>query len=72
MQLFGDLNTLSFIRISLLNWIDHVNNRMESKRKLSQVFKNNLQGRLLRGRRKNRWRNFVLTGINKFKIENWK
>jgi hypothetical protein len=33
-QLFGDLDILSFVRISQLNWITHVN-RMESKRKLS-------------------------------------
>jgi hypothetical protein len=36
MQLFGDLYTLSFVRISLLNWIGHVN-RMDIKRKVSQV-----------------------------------
>jgi hypothetical protein len=35
MQLFGDLDTLSFVRISLLNWIGHVD-RMGSKRKVSQ------------------------------------
>ena len=33
-QLFGDLDILSFVRISRLNCIGHVN-RMESKRKLS-------------------------------------
>jgi len=37
MQLFGDLDTLSFIRIIQLNWIGHVN-RMNDKR-TSQVFK---------------------------------
>jgi len=31
-QLFGDLDVLSFVRISRLNWIGHVN-RMNSKRK---------------------------------------
>ena len=38
MQLFGDLDMHSFGRISLLNWIGHVN-RMDSK--VSQVFNNN-------------------------------
>ena len=42
MQLFGDVGIFSFLRISQLNWIGHVN-RMDSKRKVSQVFKNNLQ-----------------------------
>ena len=37
------LDIFSFLRISQLNWIGHVN-RMNSKRKVSQMFKNNLQG----------------------------
>jgi hypothetical protein len=40
MQLFGDLDILSFVKISQLNWIGQVN-RMDVKRKVSQVFKNN-------------------------------
>jgi hypothetical protein len=32
MQLFGDLDTLSLVRISQLNWIGHV------KSKVSQIF----------------------------------
>jgi len=55
MYLFGDLDILSFVRISQLNWIGHVN-RMdskskvkESKRKAIQVFTNNPQGNQLRG-----------------------
>ena len=48
MQLFEDLDIFSFLRISQLNWIGHVN-RTESKKKISQVFKNNLQGSQLRG-----------------------
>jgi len=35
MQLFGDLVILSFVRISQLNWIRHVD-RIGSKRKVSQ------------------------------------
>jgi hypothetical protein len=48
MQLFGDLDVFSFVRISLLNWIGHVS-RMDSKRKISQVFNNNPQGSQLIG-----------------------
>ena len=48
MQLFGDLDIFSFVRISLLTWISHVN-RMDSKRKVSQVFNNNSQGSQLIG-----------------------
>jgi hypothetical protein len=43
MQVCGDLDIISFVRISQLNWIGHVN-RMDSKRKVSQVFNNNRQG----------------------------
>jgi hypothetical protein len=57
-HMFGDLHTLSFVRLSLLNWIGYVN-RMDSKRKVSQVFNNNPQGSQLRGRPKNRWWNCV-------------
>jgi len=42
-QLFGDINILCFVRISQLKWIAHVN-RMNYKRKISEVFNNNLQG----------------------------
>jgi hypothetical protein len=51
MQLFGDLDILSFGRISRLNWIGHVN-RMGRKIKVSQVFKNNPQGSRLLGQPK--------------------
>jgi hypothetical protein len=44
MQLFGDLDTLSFMRISRIGRV----NRMESKRKGSQVSNNNPQGSQLR------------------------
>ena len=43
MQLFGDLDILSFVIVRQLNWIGHVN-RMEGKRKVSQVFNINSQG----------------------------
>jgi hypothetical protein len=48
MQVFEDLDILSFVRISRFNWTGHVN-RMDSKRKVSQVFNNNPQGSQLRG-----------------------
>jgi len=51
MQLCGDLDTLLFLRISLLNWVGYVS-RMDSKRKVSQVFNKNPQGSRLRGRPK--------------------
>ena len=38
MHMFGDLDILTFVRISRLNWIGRVN-RMDSKRKVSQVLK---------------------------------
>jgi len=43
MQLLGDLDLLSFVRISRLIWIGAVN-RLDTKRKVSQVFNNNPQG----------------------------
>jgi len=45
---------------------------MDSKRKVSEAFNNNLQGRRLSGRPKNKWWNCVQTDINKCKITNWK
>ena len=48
MQLSGNLDKLSFVRTSWLNWIGHIN-RMDSKRKLSHVFNNNPLGGRLRG-----------------------
>jgi len=36
MQPFGDLGILSFVRISRLNWIGHVN-RMDTEIKVSQI-----------------------------------
>jgi hypothetical protein len=37
--MFGDLDLLSSVRISRLNWIGRLN-RMDSKRKVSQVLNN--------------------------------
>jgi len=63
MQLFGDLDILSFVIVSRLTWIGH-GNRMDSKRNVSQAFDNIPQGSRLRGQRTNRWWNCVQTGIN--------
>jgi hypothetical protein len=43
MQLLGNLEILSFVRISQWNWTGHVN-RMYSKRTASKVFNNNPKG----------------------------
>jgi hypothetical protein len=51
MPLFGDLDTLSFVGISWLNWIGHVS-RMDGNRKGSQVFNNNPQESCLRKKKK--------------------
>jgi hypothetical protein len=69
--LFGDIDILSFVRINWLKWTGHVN-RMDSKRKVSQIFNDNPQGHRLRGRPKNRCWNCVQIDINRCKIENWK
>ena len=54
-----------------MNWIGHVN-RMDSKRKVSQVFNSNPQGSRLRGRPKSRWWNCVQKDVDKYKITEWK
>jgi hypothetical protein len=54
MQLYGDLDVVSFIRINRLRWIGHVN-RMDTKRMGYQVFANQPQGSQPRGRPKSRW-----------------
>jgi hypothetical protein len=46
MQLFGDLDVFSFVRIIRPNWIGYVN-RMDGKRKISKVFNSNPQGNRL-------------------------
>jgi hypothetical protein len=51
MQLCGESDTLSFVRISLLNWIGYVS-RKDSKRKVSQVFNSNPKVSRLRRRPK--------------------
>ena len=71
MQLFGDLNILSFVRVLRLNCIGHVNS-MDSKRGETQGCNNNPQGSQLRGRPKNRWWNHTQKDINTGTITNWR
>jgi hypothetical protein len=71
MQLYGDLDTLPFVRISRLNWIGRVS-RMGSNRKVSQVHNNNNpQGSQVRGQPKNRRWNCAPTDVSKCKIKSW-
>jgi hypothetical protein len=48
MQLNGDLDLVSFMRINRLRWIGHVN-RMDNKRMVYQVFANQPRGSRPRG-----------------------
>jgi len=63
MQPFGDLDMVLFVRLSRLSLTVHVN-RMDSRRKASQVLNNNTQGNRLRERAKGRWWNCVQILIN--------
>ena len=66
--LFGNLDILSFVRMSRLNWIGLVN-RMDSERRVSQVFNNNQQGSRLGGRQK-KTVELCTNRYNKCKIKN--
>ena len=70
MQLFGDLDLdiLSFVRLSRLNCIGHVNG-MDSKINVSQVFGSNPQGSRLREVPKNRWWNCIQTDTKNAKCK---
>jgi len=70
LHLFGDLDILSFVRLSRLNWIGYVN-RMDSKRKVSQAF-NNPQGSRLIGRPNKRGWNCVKQIVRNVRLKNWK
>jgi hypothetical protein len=70
-QLFGDLDKLSFVGTSRLNRIDHVS-RMDTERKVSQIFNNNPQVSRQRGQPKIIWCHCVQTDINKCKSKKLK
>jgi hypothetical protein len=63
MHLFGHADILSVSRMIRMNLIGHVN-RMDSKRKVSEVFSSNPHGSRLRERPKNRWWNCIQTYVN--------
>jgi hypothetical protein len=69
MKKFGDLDIRSIVGKCQLNWTGHVN-RMDNKRKLSNVFNNNPQGSPLKKTNKNRWWKCVQTDIDKCKFKN--
>ena len=71
MNLYEDVDIISFIRLSRLRWIGHVN-RMDKERKVYNIFYNQPQGTRVRGRPKNRWMDFVLSDIKECKIRNLK
>jgi hypothetical protein len=69
MQLYGNLDIVSFIRINRLRWIGHVG-RMDDKRMVYQDFANQPEGSRPRGRPKYRWWDCVHGDIRKCKIRN--
>jgi hypothetical protein len=69
-QLYGDLDVVSFIRINRLRWIGHVD-IMDDKRMVYQDFANQPQGSRPRGRPKYRWWDCVYGDTRKCKIRNW-
>jgi hypothetical protein len=54
MNLYEDVDIVSFIRLSRLRWIGHVS-RMDKERKVYKIFCNQPQGTQVKGRPKNRW-----------------
>ena len=66
MQLFGDLDLdiLSLVRISLLNWMGQVNGMDSKEKQVKYIFNNNPQGSRLREGPKNRWWNYKQVLIN--------
>jgi hypothetical protein len=70
MQLYGDLDIVSFIRINRLRWIGHIS-RMDNNRMVYQVFANQSQGSRPRGRPNSRWWDCVYDDITTCKIRNW-
>ena len=69
-QLLGDPDIVSNVRLGRLRWIGHIN-RMSNNRKVKQIFKSQPQGTRLRGRPKNRWWDCVRQDLEKCKIKNW-
>jgi hypothetical protein len=70
MNLYEDVDIVSFIRLSRPRRIGHVN-RMHKERKVFNIFYNQPQCTQARGRPKNRWMDYVMSDIKKSKIRNW-
>ena len=70
MEMYGDLDVISFIKLNRLRWIGHVS-RMDANKKVHQVCYIHPQGKRLRGRPKNRWWDSVQKDISKCKIKCW-
>jgi hypothetical protein len=71
MQVFGELEILSFVRISPLNWIGKAKGR-DSKRNVSQVIDNNPHRKSTKRMTRNKGWNYVQMDIKKtqnFKTE---
>ena len=65
------MDITSFIRLSRLRCIGHVNRR-DKERKVYNIFYNQPQGIQIRGRPKNQWMDCLLPDLKECKIRNWK
>ena len=67
-QLLGDPDIVSNVRLGRLRWIGHIN-RMSNNRKVKQIFKSQPQGTRLKGGPKKRWWDCVRQDLEKCKIK---
>ena len=63
MEMYGDLDVISFIKLNRLRWIGQVS-RMDANKKVHQVCYTRPEGKRLRGRPKNRWWDSVQKDIS--------
>ncbi|PSN39476.1 hypothetical protein C0J52_10024 [Blattella germanica] len=68
MEMYGDLDVISFIRLNRLRWVGYVS-RMDVNKKVHQVCYTHPEGKRLRGRPKNRWCDLVKDDKKKCKIK---
>jgi hypothetical protein len=71
MQLYGDLDIVSFIRINRLRWFGHVN-IMDNKIMVYKVFAIQLQGNRTMGRPETRWWDCVYGDIRNARSEKYR
>ena len=64
MNLYEEVDIISFIRLNRLRWIGHVN-RVDKERKVYNIFYIQPQDTRVRERPKNRWKDCVLSDIIK-------